>query len=434
MVFHPRQHWPGRRARMDELWGRALRRRDFLRLTGGSALAAVLAACGGNGGGPSGNGGIETTEVQVGTPDNPITHPITDDNPPIESGLEPEDGPLRIYNWADYIWPRVLNDFADEYGVEFELTTFYNLEEAIRKLRTDDVSFDIFFPTAENIPKVVAGGILQPLNHDYLPNLQANIWPRLTDPFYDSGSGYTVPYAVYQTGIGWRTDMIDTDIESMDNPWQAFQDPAHRDITGLYDDYRETMGVGVYMAGSTDINTDDPSLIEESKQELLRSVRDVNVAFTIDGAYIKLPEASLGLHHAWSGDLAAAPYYAPRGVDPTALRYLWPPNAPNANTGGYVSNDAIGIPSNAEHPVLAHHFLNYMLDRDVALKNFSWVLYQPPLVDLDPEQLVTDEYIPDYLTSTLVFEEDFGVGQLPLQLPPSVDANWIRAWAEVQSG
>jgi hypothetical protein len=75
-----------------------------------------------------------------------------------------------------------------------------------------------------------------------------------------------------------------------------------------------------------------------------------------------------------------------------------------------------------------------MLDRDAALKNFSWVLYQPPLVDLDPEQLVADEYIFDYLQSTLVFEEDFQVGQLPLQLPPPVDAQWIRAWAEVQSG
>lgn len=434
MVFHPRQNWPGRRARMDQLWGRAMRRRDFLRLSGGSALAAVLAACGGNGGGPTAGGGGEQMEVQVGTPDNPVTHPITDDNPPIESGLEPEAGPLRIYNWADYVWPRVLNDFAEEYDVEFELTTFYNLEEALRKLRTEDIAFDIFFPTAENIPKVVAGGLLQPLNHDYLPNLEANIWPRLTDPFYDSGSQYTVPYAVYQTGIGWRSDIVDTDIESMENPWLAFQDSAHRDVTGLYDDYRETMGVGVYMAGSTDINTDDESLIEESKQNLLQAIRDVNVAFTIDGAYIQLPEGQLGLHHAWSGDLAAAPYYAPRSEDPTTLRYLWPPKGSNSTTGGYVSNDAMGIPRNAENPVLAHHFLNFMLDRDVALKNFSWVLYQPPLVDLDPEQLIADEYIPDYLESTLVFEEDFGMGQLPLQLPPPVDLRWIRAWAEVQAG
>ena len=26
----------------------------------------------------------------------------------IESGLEPEEGPLRVYNWADYIYTRVL--------------------------------------------------------------------------------------------------------------------------------------------------------------------------------------------------------------------------------------------------------------------------------------------------------------------------------------
>ena len=79
-------------------------------------------------------------------------------------------------------------------------------------LRTGEVAFDLFFPTSERIPRLVAGGLFQPLNHDYLPNL-ANMWPQLADPFYDKGSRYTVPYVVYQTGIGWRTDMVDADIE-----------------------------------------------------------------------------------------------------------------------------------------------------------------------------------------------------------------------------
>jgi spermidine/putrescine transport system substrate-binding protein len=391
-------------------------------------MAAWLAACGGGQTTTTG-GGL----VKIGTPENPVTQPIFDDNPPIESGLEPEAGPLRLYNWEQYIWKRVLDDFADEFGVEYELSTFHNLEEGIRKLQSGEVPFDIFFPTAENIPKLVAGKLLKPLNRDYLPNLEATIWPQLVDPYYDVGSRYTVPYAVYETGLGWRTDIAQSTPEDFENPWDVLWDPGNRDITGMYDDFRETIGIGIYHLGETDINSGDPALIEEAKNGLIQAVNEVNIAFDIDIAWLRLPEGNLGVAHAWSGDLAAAPYYAPQGEDPTTLRWMWPPKSSSFN-GGYVSNDAIAVPTTSENPVLAHMFLNYMLDRKVSLKNFSWVLYQPPLADLEPESLVSDGYIPEYLSSTVIQEADFQIGQAPIQLTPTAEARWLRAWSEVQAG
>jgi len=429
MTLHPRQNWSGRRGWP---WGnRRLDRRAFLRLSGGSALAAWLAACGGGQTLTTGGGGAGG--VRIGTPDSPVTQPLFDDNPPIDDGLEPEPGPLRVYNWDQYIWKRVLDDFSKEFGVEVELSTFYNLEQGIRKLQSGDVLYDVFFPTAENIPKLVAGKLLQPLNRSYLPNLEANIWPQLVDPYYDLESRYTVPYVVYQTGIGWRTDLAKSTPEDFDNPWDVLWDPANRDVAGLYDDFRETIGVGIYHLGETDINTGDPALIQEAKLGLVEAVNALNMAFEIDIAYVKLPEGKLGVAHAWSGDLAAAPFYAPKDQDPTTLRWMWPPKSSGFD-GGYVSNDALAIPSNSEHPVLAHMFLNYLMDREVSLKNFSWVLYQPPLRDLPPESLVTDGYIPDYLASTVVQEEDFGMGQAPIQLTPEAEALWLEAWAEVPVG
>ena len=104
----------------------------------------------------------------------------------------------------------------------------------------------------------MAGKLLQPLNHDYLPNLKKNVWPMLASPYYDKGSRYTVPYTVYLTGIGWRTDMVSADIAAMDNPWEAFWDPEYKGIAGLYDEYRETIGVGMYRDGITDINGANP--------------------------------------------------------------------------------------------------------------------------------------------------------------------------------
>src|SRR5918995_3664004 len=145
-------------------------RREALRLMAGTAAAGgLLVGCGSGAGSSS-----SASRVVVGTREDPVKQPLFDDNPMIESGLEPEKGPLRLYNWADYIYTRVLNDFEKEFGVQVELTTFYNLEEATRKLRTGKVAFDVFVPTAEIVPKFVAGEGLQPPNHHLPAHLNEN--------------------------------------------------------------------------------------------------------------------------------------------------------------------------------------------------------------------------------------------------------------------
>ena len=431
MVYHPREGRPSRH-HMPLPWHRAMSRRDLLRYGAGAFVGAkLLAACGES---ETVGAGASANRVRIGTPERPVEQPIFDDNAPIDSGLEPEAGPLKIYNWADYIWVRVLKDFAEEFGVDYELTTFYNLEEATRKLRTGDLRFDVFFPTAEIIPKFVAGKLLQPLNHDYLPNLGANVWPRLRDPHYDLGSRYTIPYAVYQTGFGWRTDIVDIEPETMSNPWEVFWDPAHRGKVGLYDDYRETIGIGLYRSGINDINTGDPDAIEQAKSSLLELVDAVNIRYTIDGAYAKMPEGKFGLHHAWSGDVVGAQYYFPKGEDPETLRFFWPPRSNVSEAGGYVSNDSLAIPRNAENPVLAHMFLNYLLDNKVALKNFGWLGYQPPLTSIKPDSLVSDGYVMANVANAVIEESDFNLGQVPIQLAPDIDTRWLNAWSEVQAG
>ena len=68
----------------------------------------------------------------------------------------------------------------------------------------------------------MAGKLIKPLNLDYIPNLQKNIWPELVSPFYDVDSHYTVPYTCYATGIAWRTDKVTEDIAAMPQPWDIF--------------------------------------------------------------------------------------------------------------------------------------------------------------------------------------------------------------------
>ena len=110
----------------------------------------------------------------------------------------------------------------------------------------------------------MARQLLQPLNHTYLPNLEANVWPELRDPFYDRGATYTVPYVVWQDGIGWRNDEIDVDIAAMEVPWDIFWECGQwPGKVGVLDDKRDALSMPMQrdaMRGGyvVDVNTEDP--------------------------------------------------------------------------------------------------------------------------------------------------------------------------------
>jgi spermidine/putrescine transport system substrate-binding protein len=414
--------------------GPMMDRRGFLRRSAGAAAVLsggwLLSACGGDG---SAGGAGGTRAIGIARPDDPVTIPIYEDNPPIDSGLDPEGGPLKIYNWDEYIRPKVVKDFAKEYGVDYELSTFYNMSEAIAKVRTGQVDYDVFFPTVDFVPKLAAARLLRPLNHDYLPNLERNIWPRLADPFYDRGSRYTVPYVVYTTGIGWRTDLVDDDIAALDNPYEIFWDSKYEGKVGIYDDYREAIQMVLLKNGITDVNTDDPSHLELAKKDLIEMADAVNVRTTIAGAYQKLPEGEFAIHQAWSGDMVAAPYYMPQkdyGDPRGVLRYWWPEDGK-----GVVGNDTIVVLKGGRNPVLAHHFLNFLLDTGHGLTNFAWVGYQPPFRTVKPGTLVRQEYVVPNLDTAVVRENYFDTGYIgSLALRPEDDQLWQSAWTEFKSG
>jgi len=81
-------------------------RRDFLQRAADlgvalPALPTLLAAC-------ADREAEDGVELAIGTPSNPAQQPLFEDNPAIESGLPDEEGPLQLYNWADYINQDVL--------------------------------------------------------------------------------------------------------------------------------------------------------------------------------------------------------------------------------------------------------------------------------------------------------------------------------------
>ena len=327
-------------------------------------MGTLLSACGGGSNG-------ETAELTLARPDNPVTWQLFDDNPAIASGLEPESGTLRIYNWNGYLWPRIKKDFAKEYGVKVEETYFVTMDEAISKISSGAVDYDVFIPVPDRLGRLVVGKVLQPLNHDYLPNL-ANAWPSVQDPWYDKGSLYTAPYLMWTTGIGYRTDKLQTTPLDLDNPYEIYWDEANRGKTYLLDDSRDAAGHMLLKNGIEDINTEDPAHIEHAKEELKSLIPAVNVKLSTDD-YTNLPEGRAWVHQTWSGSAISAQWYLPEGLGPEALGFWFPEDGK-----GTIGNDLMAIPKSAKNPVLAHHFINYLLDVKHGYDNFAnFVGYQP---------------------------------------------------------
>ena len=405
MTHHPKER-PG-----------YLSRRDFLARAAGAATVlsgagGLLAACGnttsvpqatGTGGELLGPGGLP-----LARPDKRVTLPFYED--PIESGLEPETGgTFTMFNYPDYFYKKLLKDFGAKYGVDVQYTAFDNINSGLQRLASGAVEADVMEVTPDTLDIAVAGKLIKPLNLDYIPNLQKNVWPQLVDPFYDGESRYTVPYTCYATGIAWRTDEVSEDIAGMPQPWDIFwQAEAYKGKTMLLNENRETIGMALLRKGITDINTEDPALIDQAVADL-KELNDIcNIKVEVS-PYQSIPEGSRWLGQAWSGDMIAGYiYYLPKGTPPTALGY-WR----DVKGKVPVQNDCFAICSTTKKPVLSHLFLNYLIDNGVAYSNFvNFNGYQPPINEIDPASLVKDGVVPENLENSVLTDDDFGPDSL----------------------
>jgi len=420
-MVHPREGWQGHglpRKRPD------LSRRAFLGRTAGAALALgaapLLSSCAS---GLTGNGALPLPR-----PDNPVKWPVFAGNEAIASGQPLEQGAtLQVYNWVAYVNQQTVNNFAKKYKCKVEITTFNTMNEAIAKLRSG-LSFDVLMgATVDVLGQLIESKLVQPINHSYIPNI-TQAWPDFTNPFYDQAWQYTVPYTIYTTGISWRKDLVHENPYTMSNPWAMPWQPKYKGKVAILDDYRESISLGLMKNGIFDLNTTDYNQIALSRKSLEELSRLVNVRID-NNDYTEVPTGDTWIHHAWSGDMASAPSYMPKGVPVDVVGYWFPRDGK-----GPVANDTNVILRSATNPVLAHEYLNYFLDLPNVIENISFNGYMQPLTGVTPQVLVKEQILPTSLLSTVVLPSYFRRGVAQLQLPVDVDALWQQAWLVVSNG
>lgn len=258
---------------------------------------------------------------------------------------------VHFYNWTYFTPDQVLIDFRRETGIRVILDTYDSNDTMYARLRAGGSLYDVVVPSGDFVSMMINQGMLQPLNHELLPNM-ANFDPRYLEfSTFDPGNVYSVPYAIGTTGININTARV----PEFESSWNIFErSDLHRRMT-LMNDSRDVLGGALrylgFSANSTsleEINAARDHIIERWRPNLLRFDAEMfGKDFASGNTWVAhgFPEVVL---KELEGDAAIANYH-----------FALP------REGGLIYLDNMVVLANAPNPLYAHELINFILRADV---------------------------------------------------------------------
>ncbi|TBU96945.1 polyamine ABC transporter substrate-binding protein [Phytopseudomonas dryadis] len=265
---------------------------------------------------------------------------------------------IRVYNWNDYIAPQVLERFQAETGIEVDYHTF-STAEALRTALNSGEAIDIAVPTHNELAKLIEAGTLQPLDFSQLPNRQHLDKELLTKlAAVDHRNRHAVPYLWGAVGLAINVPKAEASYGGpLPRSWSLLFDPAQSSrlaacgISTL-DAPEEVLSVLFNYQGHS-LARAAPARIKRAG-ELLQQLRP-NLRYVDSERYIDdLNDGKLCLALAWVGDALGA---ASKGQP---VQFVIP------EEGSVLFIDSLVIPSSARRPDLAHRFIDYLMQPEVA--------------------------------------------------------------------
>ena len=284
-----------------------------------------------------------------------------------EDAVEKAEDSLRVFNWNDYIAPQVLKSFEAETGIRVEYRTFSSAEEMHAALAGSE-PIDIIVPSHNDLPHLIKDGLLQPLDFSLLTNrnhLDKQLLSKLAA--VDPGNRYAVPYLWGAVGLAINTPQAEAAFGGpLPNSWSLLFDAeqsarlAECGISVL-DAPEETLSLLFNYQGRS-LARSAPSRIQRSSQ-VLDGLRP-HLRYIDSERYIDdLSQGKLCVAMAWVGDaLAAADAGQP-------VRFLVP------DEGSTLFIDNLVIPASAGRADLAHRFIDYLMQPEVAALITAETLY-----------------------------------------------------------
>ena len=285
-----------------------------------------------------------------------------------------QDRVVNVYNWSDYVDPKMLEAFTRETGIKVVYDTYDSNEILETKLLAGKSGYDVVVPSGPFLQRLIRAGVFQKLDRSRLPNLK-NAWPEIAARLaaFDPGNLYAVNYMWGTTGIGVNVAKVKERLgEAPAGTWNVLLDPA---ISGRLKD------CGIHVVDSAEdllpgvlkaLGLDPDSKIEADLQragEALVKVRG-NVRKFNSSEYLgALANGDICLAIGYSGDVIQARRRAQEAGKGVQIAYHVP------REGALMWFDSFAIPAEAEHAAEAHAFIDFMLRPDVAAANSNLIAY-----------------------------------------------------------
>jgi spermidine/putrescine transport system substrate-binding protein len=267
---------------------------------------------------------------------------------------------LHVYTWADYMKPELVQRFEKENRCRVIIDTFDSNEAMYAKLKAGATGYDLLFPSSYMVKIMNDQGMLQPVDHAKLPNVKKNVDPEYLKIAIDKEMHHSVPYMLTITGMAY----LESRVENFQPSWTQFDRPDLAGRMTLLNDMRETVGAALKFLGYS-LNTKDEKQLEEARDVVIRWKKNL-AKFENEQYKTGLASGEFLLVHGYSGDILQVQ------EENEDIQFAVPAE------GTSISCDDMVIPQEAKETDLAHRFINYLHDPEVAAENTEFIAYLCP--------------------------------------------------------
>ena len=318
---------------------------------------------------------------------------------------------ISFYNYGENIDDETIKEFEKTYNIKVNMETFDDMEAMYSKVKSGAGQYDVILVSDHIMPRMIDEELIQTLNKDNIPNI-SQMDEQYLNLEMDPENNYSVPYMFGTVGIIYNKDVVQEEVDSWDILWNE----KYKDKIFMFDTYRDTIGVALKKLGYS-LNSTDKNEIEEAKNLLLEQRKTINPLYGVDNGTTMIPAGETDINMIWSGEGLNLQDEYPN------LEYIVP------KEGANFWIDSLCIPSNAKNIDGAEKFINFVSDKENALRIADEIGYTTPNKEAQMEQPESVRNNPN----AYMPEEIMNRCEIYIDFPLDVKKMYDKAWTEIKS-
>lgn len=265
---------------------------------------------------------------------------------------------LRVFNSGEYMDSNLIEKFEKENDCDVVYETFDSNESMYTKLQSGSV-YDVLVPSDYMIERLIKEDYLQPVDWSKITN-KDKIVPKLLNNNFDKGSKYAVPYYWGTVGIVYNKKTVSK--EDLQEGWNILRNKKYSGKIYMYDSERDSFMIAMKALGYS-INTTNKGELQQAYEWLVEQNKTMKPVYVGDDVIDNMISGNKDMAVVYSGDGA---YIISEN---SHMGFVVPKQGSNNWIDGMV------ITKSCKNTELAHKFINFFLQKDVAIQNTAYIGY-----------------------------------------------------------